>query len=73
MNLTWFPPCPCLQYEREMQRPLRNLVGGELVRALLIQARCKGDEFARDGLTGAHAELISARCCWAFVTPLNAH
>lgn len=28
----------CLQYEREMQRPLRNLVGGELVRALLIQA-----------------------------------
>lgn len=27
-------------YEREMQRPLRNLVGGELVRALLIQVRC---------------------------------
>ena len=26
-------------YEREMQRPLRNLVGGELVRALLIQVR----------------------------------
>lgn len=25
-------------YEREMQKPLRNLVGGELVRALLIQA-----------------------------------
>lgn len=26
-------------YEREMQRPLRNLVGGELVRALLIQVQ----------------------------------
>ncbi|PSC72602.1 Nuclear control of ATPase [Micractinium conductrix] len=26
-------------YEREMQKPLRNLVGGELVRALLIQVQ----------------------------------
>jgi nuclear-control-of-ATPase protein 2 len=26
-------------YERELKKPLRNLVGGELVRALLIQVR----------------------------------
>lgn len=29
-------------YENEMRRPLRNLVGGELVRALLIQVRAAG-------------------------------